>query len=96
LRVRLTPKSSADRIDGAGLAPNGRVVLLVRVRALPEAGEANSALIAVLAKAMKLPKSSLGLDSGGKGRVKSVRAMGEAATLREALERLAASLPSGG
>jgi uncharacterized protein YggU (UPF0235/DUF167 family) len=60
----------------------------VRVRALPEDGAANAALIAVLAKALKLPKSSLALDSGGKGRVKSVRATGDDASLRHALDRL--------
>jgi uncharacterized protein YggU (UPF0235/DUF167 family) len=92
LRIRLTPRSSADRIDGAGTAPDGRAVLLVRVRALPEEGAANSALIAVIAKALKLPKTSLHLESGGKGRIKSVRVSGADATLRQALDRLSSSL----
>ena len=69
-------------------------MLLIRVRALPEDGAANAALIAVLAKALKLPKSSLALESGGKGRVKSVRASGEDAILRHALDRLSATLGS--
>jgi uncharacterized protein YggU (UPF0235/DUF167 family) len=63
---------------------------------LPENGAANAALMALLAKALKLPKSSLVLDSGGKGRVKSVRAAGEVLALRAALGRLVASLPSVG
>ncbi|BDA86712.1 hypothetical protein Sa4125_42540 [Aureimonas sp. SA4125] len=69
-------------------------MLLVRVRALPENGAANAALLAVLAKALKLPKSTLILDSGGKGRVKSVRAAGDHAGLRQALDRLSVSLGS--
>jgi uncharacterized protein YggU (UPF0235/DUF167 family) len=69
-------------------------VLLARVRALPEDGAANAALIALLAKGLKLPKSSLVLDSGGKGRVKTVIATGEAAVLAAALARLQTSIPS--
>ena len=67
-------------------------MLLARVRALPEQGAANTALIALLAKSLKLPKSSLSLDSGGKGRVKTVTASGEPALLAEALARLQAML----
>ena len=67
-------------------------MLLARVRALPEDGAANAALIALLAKSLKLPKSSLVLDSGGKGRVKTVIATGEPAVLAAALARLQTSI----
>jgi len=66
--------------------------LLARVRALPEAGAANAALIALLSRTLKLPKSSLSLASGGKGRVKTVIASGETALLAGALARLQDSL----
>ena len=69
-------------------------MLLARVRALPEDGAANAALIALLAKSLKLPKSSLVLDSGGKGRVKTVTATGEPAVLVAALARLQTSISS--
>ena len=58
------------------------------MRALPEDGAANAALIALLSKSLKLPKSSLSLDSGGKGRVKTVVAAGDPGVLAAALERL--------
>ena len=67
-------------------------MLLARVRALPEHGAANTALTALLAKSLKLPKSSVSLDSGGKGRVKTVIASGEPTLLTEALARLQAML----
>lgn len=95
LRVRLTPKASSDRVDGVGIAPDGRPVLLARVRALPEDGAANAALLALLAKSLKLPKSGLALDSGGRSRVKTVIVAGEAEALAETLERLQALLSDG-
>ena len=69
-------------------------MLLARVRALPEDGAANAALIALLAKSLRLPKSSLVLDSGSKGRVKTVIATGEPAVLAAALARLQTSISS--
>jgi uncharacterized protein len=44
LLVRLTPKSSRDAIDGIGHLSDGRGVVKICVRALPEAGGANEAL----------------------------------------------------
>ena len=67
-------------------------MLLARVRALPEDGAANAALIALLAKSLKLPKSNLTLASGGKGRVKTVVVTGDPEALSDALARLESRL----
>jgi uncharacterized protein len=49
LAVRLTPKSSRDEI--AGIEDHGgECVLKARVRAIPEAGRANAALEALIAR----------------------------------------------
>ena len=72
LAVRLTPGASADRIDGWDLDAEGRPVLKVRVRARPVEGEANEALIKLLAKALGVPKSSVVLQRGGQSRTKMV------------------------
>ena len=72
LPVRLTPGASADRIDGWDVDPDGRPVLKVRVRARPVEGEANTALIKLLAKSLRLPKSSVTLDRGGQSRTKMI------------------------
>ncbi len=79
--VRLTPKSSRDGIDGIEHLADGRAVLKIRVRAVPEAGAANAALIRVLAKALALPASAITLQSGATSRLKSLRLVGDAPVL---------------
>lgn len=70
LPVRLTPGAAADRIDGWDVDAEGRPVLKVRVRARPVEGEANAALVKLLAKTLGLPKSAVALDRGGQSRTK--------------------------
>lgn len=72
LAVRLTPGASADRIDGWDVDAEGRPVLKVRVRARPVEGEANEALIRLLAKALGTPKSAVALQRGGQSRTKMI------------------------
>ena len=45
LEVRLTPRASCDLIEGEKLLSDGRRVLAARVRAVPEKGAANEALL---------------------------------------------------
>src|SRR5690606_22842585 len=73
LRVRLTPKAGADRIDGPETGAGGEVWLKARVRAIPENGAANAALEAMLAKALGAPKSAVRVVRGPHARVKTVR-----------------------
>jgi len=86
--VRLTPKSARDEIVGVAVMSDLRTVLQVRVRALPQDGAANEALIKVLAKALGLPTTSVRLESGATGRVKCLRLSGDATLLRERLARV--------
>ena len=72
LPIRLTPGAASDRIDGWDVDVDGRPVLKVRVRARPIEGEANAALLKLLAKALKLPKSAVSLERGGQSRVKRI------------------------
>ncbi|RTL72538.1 MAG: DUF167 domain-containing protein [Hyphomicrobiales bacterium] len=76
LDVRLTPKAGRDEVSGLGDGPEGPV-LKVRVRAVPEDGKANAALIATVADWLGLPKSSLALASGGKSRNKALLLNGD-------------------
>ena len=76
LPVRLTPGASADRIDGWDVDADGRPVLKVRVRARPVEGEANAALLKLLAKALGVPKSAVALDRGGQSRTKMISVEG--------------------
>ena len=91
LFVRLTPKSSADAIDGIGEAADGSVHLIARVRAAPEKGAANAALERLLAQQLDLPKRGVKIVSGSTSRLKTVRMLGNAAELAAAVE-LAARL----
>ena len=76
LPVRLTPGASADRIDGWDVDADGRPVLKVRVRARPVEGEANAALLRLLAKTLGVPKSAVSLDRGGQSRTKMISIAG--------------------
>lgn len=76
LPVRLQPGAAADRIDGWKSDAEGRPVLKVRVRARPIEGEANDALIRLLAKSLGVPKSSISVGRGGQSRSKMIVVQG--------------------
>lgn len=90
LAVRLTPRGGRDAIDGVEQLADGREVLKVRVRAAPTEGEANAALLALLAKLLAVPRSRVELIAGATARLKAVAVSGEAEAL---LSRLQAQLP---
>lgn len=70
--VKLTPKSSKDAVEGWDVDPDGRPVLKVRVRAQPVEGEANDALVRLLAKVLGVPRRSVNLARGSQSRLKMV------------------------
>lgn len=76
LAVKLTPGASADRIDGWDVDAEGRPVLKVRVRARPVEGEANEALVKLLARALGVAKSAVSVQRGGQSRTKILEVAG--------------------
>jgi len=72
LAVKLTPGAAVDRIDGWGVDAGERPVLKVRVRARPVEGEANAALIRLLARTLDLPQAAVELGRGGQSRTKMI------------------------
>lgn len=72
LHIKLTPGAASDRIDGWDVDPDGRPILKVRVRARPIEGEANAALLKLIAKTLNVPKSAVSLERGGQSRVKRI------------------------
>ncbi len=84
--MRLIPRARAERIDGIAADADGQPVLKAAVTAPPEQGRANAALIAVLAKAWRLPKSSISIAAGVTGRRKIVMIEGNADELMKRLE----------
>ena len=88
LTIRLTPKGGRDCLDGVSTLSDGKAVLLARVRAAPEDGAANEALIALVASALDVRRSAVRLASGGKSRVKILAIEGDAPTLAARLAAL--------
>lgn len=76
LCVRLTPGSAKDAIGGGWTDAHGAAWLSARVRAVPEKGKANDALIALLAKRLDWPRSAILLESGDTNRLKRLRITG--------------------
>jgi len=90
LFVRLTPRSSRDAVEGPVTLDDGRVVLKVRVRAVPEKGRANAALIKLIAKKLDVARSGVTIAAGATARLKSLRIEGDAKALgRQVAARLA-------
>jgi uncharacterized protein (TIGR00251 family) len=88
--VRLTPRGGRDRIDGVDRLADGSSVLKVRVRAAPSEGEANAALVRLLAKALGVPPRDVGVAAGAAARIKRVRIRGPGAALAGTLEKICA------
>ena len=70
LTVRVTPRGGRDAVEGWVLDEAGRAVLKLRVSAAAAEGAANAAVIVLLAKALKRPKSAIRITSGETARVK--------------------------
>jgi uncharacterized protein len=88
VQVRLTPKGGRDAVEGWAAASDGTVHLKARVRAAPENGKANTALIALLADVLDVPKSAVKIASGTTGRLKRIEIAGNGAALAARLEGL--------
>ncbi|MDT3685123.1 MAG: DUF167 family protein [Pseudorhodoplanes sp.] len=86
--VRLTPKGGRDSIDGIETMSDGRSVLKARVRVAPTEGEANEALVRLLAKSLDVPPRSVNLAAGATSRIKRVVIEGDVATLMAKLEKV--------
>lgn len=71
--LRVTPNAGRDAIDGVENRDDGTSVLRLRVSAVPDKGKANAAVIALLAKTLGIPKSSIALVSGETARQKTLR-----------------------
>jgi hypothetical protein len=84
IRVRLTPRSQRDSIDGLEETAEG-TALKARVRAVPESGAANAALERLLAGWLGVPKSSVEVIAGGKSRLKTIAVSGNSEELQRQL-----------
>jgi uncharacterized protein (TIGR00251 family) len=85
LSIHLNPRASRDAIDGLyGDA------LKIKIKAPPVDGKANAYLLAYLAKALEVPRSSVTLEHGETSREKTIRVL--AMTAQQIAERLGVPL----
>ena len=83
LAVKLTPNAAANRIQGVAQDEAGEIYLKIAVTAVPEDGKANAALIAFLAKFLRIPKSAIHLQSGASQRRKILSIAADHALLQQ-------------
>jgi uncharacterized protein YggU (UPF0235/DUF167 family) len=81
LHVRLTPRGGRDALDGVVTLSDGRAVLKARVRAVPEDGAANAALLGLLAHELGTARSAAALTAGHTARLKTIRISGDGPAL---------------
>ena len=70
--VHVTPKASTNAIKPQD-AGAGKIALKIYVTVVPEDGKANEAVIKLLSKELKVPKSAITIIQGLKSRKKVVR-----------------------
>lgn len=85
LAVRVTPRGGRDAIDGIEVLADGRRVLKLRVRVAPEDGEANRAVLKLVATALRLPVRAVRVLSGETARQKQIAIEGDGLALQERL-----------
>jgi|SRR5579871_2652123 len=84
--VRLTPKGGRDSIDGIVQLSDGSTVLKARVAAAPTEGEANHALLRLLARILRVAPRDVTLMGGATSRMKRILIRGDAVAVVAALE----------
>ena len=72
LQIRLTPRASRNGFDGIK-----QDVLQARVRAVPEDGRANAALVELVADEIGVAKSTVAVTAGKTARLKTVLIAGD-------------------
>lgn len=87
LSIHLKPRAQADAILGMS-EHGGALWLEASVRALPDKGEANDALVRLIARAFGVPRSSVRLASGAKSRYKALDIDGDPGALERRIRAL--------
>ena len=88
LAVRLTPKGGRDAVETVERMADGRSVLKVRVRAAASEGEANAALVKLIARTLDVAARDVSLVAGATARLKRVKVGGSGAALAATLEKI--------
>jgi uncharacterized protein YggU (UPF0235/DUF167 family) len=79
--LRVTPRAAQERVQGVVADGAGQMRLKLAVRAVPEDGKANAAVVRLLAKEWDLPRTSIEVVAGQRDRSKLLHVAGESAAL---------------
>lgn len=88
LTVKVTPRGSANKIQSIERDLFEDRVIKVMVTAIPDKGEANKAVIEVLSKHLRIPKSAFRIVAGKTSRVKIISVDSEEAGVWKKLEEI--------
>jgi len=91
--IRLSPRAKADRLLGVAGTVEGGHAVKASVTTPPEGGQANEALLQLLARAWRLPRRDLMIVAGTASRNKIVGIAGDRCRLLARLAGEIASLP---
>jgi uncharacterized protein (TIGR00251 family) len=80
--LRVTPNAARERIEGIATDADGNAYLKIAVTVPPENGKANAAVIKLIAKDLRLPKSALSIANGAQARRKTLVIAGDANDLQ--------------
>lgn len=72
VRVRVTPNAARDAVAGLVLRADNRQFLAIRTKAIAHNGKANQAVIAIVAKALGITKTSIAIATGSQSREKTL------------------------
>ena len=84
--LRVTPRGGRDAVRGLAADADGQVRVKIAVVAAPEDGKANAAVVALLARTWRVPKSSLSVVAGATDRSKVLHVAGDPADLAARLD----------
>ena len=93
--IRLSPQAKSDRLRGIAATAEGGRAIKVSVTAPAQDGQANEALLQLLARTWRLPRRDLSIVVGAVSRNKIVHIAGDPNELIVKLSREIASLPGG-
>ena len=72
----MTPRGGRDAVDGWTADAEGRPLLKLRVSAAASDGAANAAVIALVAKVLRVPRSAVRIAAGETARIKRLEITG--------------------
>jgi len=83
--LRVTPKARRTRVDGLIADADGGIAVKLSVTAAPEDGKANAAVVGLLAREWRVPKSAIEIVVGAAARRKVAHVAGAPGALHRSL-----------